>query len=316
MNRASIRLVFLAPVAAFCLAIPAGLGAAQSKPAGAKSDNIIFSVVVTDKAGNPIAGLTQEDFSILVDKQPTTIDYFSSSPAPERVVLLVDTSTSMRGFDLWRPAVSEMKRLVVFSNPGSRFLLITFNEAPAITADWTSDWETISTAMTNADQGRRKRVTALYDALILAVNKAAQERNDKRFVLLIAGGIDTSSKAHLNDVRRLLQESCIPVYCIALPDIASDITTTLEAEHSVMEGVGSASGGVTFFPDRNEVPKIMDLITRWTTQSYEIGFNRASLPKDGKFHKLTWSVKPASGAGGSKRGDYYYVAPKGFYSGN
>jgi hypothetical protein len=58
--------------------------------------SITFEVVVTDKAGNPIRGLTQQDFSLFDNKQPATIRSFEAHEIetphndPQALFLLID----------------------------------------------------------------------------------------------------------------------------------------------------------------------------------------------------------------------------------
>jgi VWFA-related protein len=65
-------------------------------PPSSTSGPITFDVVVTDKAGNPIRGLTQADFSLFDNKQPATIRSFRAheieSPQndPQALFLLID----------------------------------------------------------------------------------------------------------------------------------------------------------------------------------------------------------------------------------
>jgi VWFA-related protein len=65
-------------------------------PPSPTSGPITFDVVVTDKAGNPIRGLTQADFSLLDNKQPATIRSFQAHEIetphndPQALFLLID----------------------------------------------------------------------------------------------------------------------------------------------------------------------------------------------------------------------------------
>jgi len=82
----------------------AGAAAAQNPvhapalgpPPAAQSGPMELDVVVTDKAGHPVPGLQQSDFTLLDDKQPATIKSFhafdSTDPStnPTQVILLVD----------------------------------------------------------------------------------------------------------------------------------------------------------------------------------------------------------------------------------
>lgn len=60
----------------------------------ARPATLTFNVEVTDKAGHPITGLQQSDFSLLDDKSPSPIQFFAAHTAggqsPETVVMLID----------------------------------------------------------------------------------------------------------------------------------------------------------------------------------------------------------------------------------
>jgi VWFA-related protein len=77
-------------------------------PSPAADHRIWLDVVVTDKSGNPISGLQQQDFTILDSKQPDSILSFSAtdenskSAEPLQVIFLVDavnTGVQSVGFE-------------------------------------------------------------------------------------------------------------------------------------------------------------------------------------------------------------------------
>jgi VWFA-related protein len=68
-----------------------------SSPAFAQAQSITLNVVVTEKSGHPIAGLKQQEFTLLDNQQPQSIVSFAevhsgtqSAEAPVKVILLVD----------------------------------------------------------------------------------------------------------------------------------------------------------------------------------------------------------------------------------
>ncbi len=89
----------LAPL--FCTASlfaqqPLDLPPLATAPPAPVSDSIRLNVVVTDKSGAPVRGLTQQDFTLLDDKQPTAVHSFVahelSTPRndPQTMILLID----------------------------------------------------------------------------------------------------------------------------------------------------------------------------------------------------------------------------------
>jgi VWFA-related protein len=82
--------LFLASVCA--LARQNAVPAAQTP--GMSDDRITLDVVVRDKAGKPVSGMQQQDFTILDNKQPQKIlsfDAATSGSSPVEIVLVVDS---------------------------------------------------------------------------------------------------------------------------------------------------------------------------------------------------------------------------------
>ena len=296
------------------LAISIGSGAQQGNPTGSESDQLIFNVLVYDKQAAPVMGLSERDFSVSIDKQHAKIDFFSGQDTPESICLLVDTSTSMRHRDAWETAVSKLSRFVMLSNRGSQFLIITFSETPRLVADWTSDKNILASAIAGVRHGELKGTTALSDACVLAINKAAQAQNQKKFILLIADGEDDSSKTPRNQFRRLLEDSRIPVSCIAITDPI--YAPYAGQDRAFLEDFATPTGGVLFFPGNpKETADLVELSALLMRHGYQIGLNRASLPKDGKHHKFAVKVSSVNGNTGETE-RYSVRVPDGFRAPN
>jgi len=96
MRWGRIGLIFLCCGASALGQKPLDVPPVATAPTAPASGPITLDVVVTDKGGNPIHGLTQADFTLLDDKQPATIRSFvaheiSSEPKDsEAMILLMD----------------------------------------------------------------------------------------------------------------------------------------------------------------------------------------------------------------------------------
>src|SRR5713226_7819077 len=83
--RASILRRLAAWLCALLLAAPASAQAPAQAPPAKQEPPVLrvtthlvqVSVIVQDKKGEPVAGLTKDDFSVLDQKQPQTISTFS-----------------------------------------------------------------------------------------------------------------------------------------------------------------------------------------------------------------------------------------------
>src|SRR5271156_3495604 len=91
----SFWLVFVALLLSSLSGLSQQGGAGQS-PNGSEQ-NLTLDVVVTDKAGTPVRGLQQQDFTLLDNKQPRglssfrAVDVAAGTPAPYiEIVLVID----------------------------------------------------------------------------------------------------------------------------------------------------------------------------------------------------------------------------------
>lgn len=92
-----IPVVILASCAANTFAQrPLDMPPVSTPPSAAPAGSITLSVVVTDKSGHPVRGLTQEEFSLLDNKQPAVIRSFAAHDLtaaqndPQTLILLID----------------------------------------------------------------------------------------------------------------------------------------------------------------------------------------------------------------------------------
>jgi VWFA-related protein len=144
----STRCLRLIPV--FCLSVFSGL-AQQSEPANRQ---ITLDVVVTDKAGKPVPGLQQQDFTLLDNKQPQKILAFqavqggaATTDPPVAVVVLVDeVNTEFSRVSFARQEIDKfLKRdggelprpvsLVVFSDKGLAMSNLSTRDGNALAAE-------------------------------------------------------------------------------------------------------------------------------------------------------------------------------------
>ena len=176
-------------------------------------------VVVKDPKGRPVPGLTISDFRVYEDDADQNIDRLMMMSEPFDVVLLVDTSASMRGelVDLHNAVLGFIERL----QPPDRLMLASFDDRVFVQAELTSERARQRQALSQAWIGRGQG-TRLYDAIDLVVARRVPAMGDRRAIVLFTDGVDTRSRiADADSSRDLIAGSNVPVYVIQY-DTASD----------------------------------------------------------------------------------------------
>jgi VWFA-related protein len=107
----------------FALLLSALSGLAQQAPAGqapnGSDQNLTLDVVVTDKAGTPVRGLQQRDFTLLDNKQPQgltsfrAVDVAAGTPAPyiEIVVVIDAINADLMKADMEREGIKKFLQM-------------------------------------------------------------------------------------------------------------------------------------------------------------------------------------------------------------
>src|SRR5579862_4552924 len=186
----SMRRLALA-VALFCIVI-APLIAAQLKV-----DVALVNVVatITDQSGRYVSDLSQDDLDVYEDGQLQKISHFSqANDLPVSIGVLLDTSGSMER--KIGTATTAVERFIRSIQKDDDIFLMTFANRPDLRQDFTDDRERLARALRRVTVGGG---TALYDALDQGLRKIKQGKHDKRAILLITDGEDTSSYASLEE---------------------------------------------------------------------------------------------------------------------
>jgi VWFA-related protein len=214
----------LACTTAVLIATGGGSISAQQAP---KQDPFVFrtgvelinvTATVTDRSGRFVRGLTQEDFRVFDDGRPQAITHFSAERVPVSIGIVVDTSGSMDGEKIEAARDALDRFLTQLLDPADEVFLYRFDNHPSLVEGWTRDKERISAAVRRIEPHGG---TALYDAVADAVQMAQHGRNQKKAVLVISDGNDTSSETDIVALRQLIRQTEVLVYAIGIDAGAS-----------------------------------------------------------------------------------------------
>jgi Ca-activated chloride channel family protein len=173
-----------------------------------------ITAVVRDSRNRIVRDLTRDDFHVLENSLPRPIvDFRATDNAPVSVALLFDTSGSMRGPNLGI-GKTVVDRLLRALNPASdEIALFTFDKRLRQETPFTQDLDGIRTALNNTDAWG---LTSLYDAIAETAKRLADRRSQRRAVIVITDGFDTSSTLTSPQVSGVASAIDVPVYIVSV----------------------------------------------------------------------------------------------------
>jgi Ca-activated chloride channel family protein len=171
------------------------------------------TAVVRDSDGRLVRGLTREDFQVLEDGVSTSIvDFRSTEQAPISIALLLDTSSSMRDANE-KQAGAVISALLQALSGSDEAALFTFDKTLRQETPFTRDDEVIQKALSKAVMWGQ---TALYDAIADTAKRLSEQPSQRRAVVVITDGQDTSSARTPADVSGAASSVDVPVYVVAV----------------------------------------------------------------------------------------------------
>lgn len=224
---------------------------------------------VLDRSGKLVTDLEQDDFVLYEDGKPQVISQFSREYIPLSIIFLLDTSGSMNGEKLGN-ARKSLVQFVKNLNRGDEAMLMEFRNKPRVVQPFTDRFSLIGRDLKQLE-GRGS--TALYDAILAALDQMHSGRNRRRAVLLISDGINTYGKARLEDSIAGLKRHGIELFSIGLetdfPDPAGDRLITRD----ILYQLARSAGGESFIiSDSRDLRRICAIISDQMHNQYSFGY--------------------------------------------
>src|SRR5215510_9825219 len=205
-----------------------------------KVDVALINVVatVTDETGHYVSDLTADDLTVLEDGKPQTIAHFSqSNDLPVSMGIVLDTSGSMER--KIGTATTAVERFIRSVHKDDDIFLLTFSNRPVLVQDFTDDREKLARALRRVTVGGG---TALYDALDVSLRKIKRGIQEKKAILLLTDGEDTTSENTFEEIQSEVRESELLVYALGISPRGGPLS-----ERSPYPG-GGGNGGPTTGP--------------------------------------------------------------------
>ncbi len=207
-------------------------------------------VVVTDRTGKPVKGLTKDDFRVREEGREQTLSSFDdASEFPITVGLAVDTSASMF---VKLPGVVKAAQSLVRTGLTRRdsALLVGFDEHPRLVMQPTRDRVAVAAAL---DTLRPDGGTGLWGAVDFSISQL-QAVSGRRALIVYSDGIEEEEDVSFSTCLRRARDSGIPVYLIFTNAAAAHEGRLLGRLYTGrLERLAAAAGGKLYFvePDQD-----------------------------------------------------------------
>jgi len=184
------------------------------------------SAVVLDNRGEPVKGLTKDDFVLKQDGKEEEIRYFSQdSDLPLTLVLMVDTSGSQRMFIQDETDASAKFFKAMLTRPTDRAALVQFDYNVLQLQQMTNQLVALENSlgflsMPHAGPGgaavpRGGGGTLLYDAIIASSQVELTKERGRRAMVILTDGEDHGSRYNLQQAIAAAQRADVVVYSAA-----------------------------------------------------------------------------------------------------
>ena len=289
------------PIAPILIAALLAVPAAARQKIRVSTESVPVYVTVTDSDKRLVPDLVQDDFEILDNGKPQTINVFENKPLPITVVVMLDTSGSMTtALDLVKEGAEQfLLRLL----PEDRAQVGEFSDKIKFhPGSFIDDRDRLVYLLKHElDFGYPTR---LYDALDESLERL-EPAEGRKVVLVFTDGEDTQSKTGIGKVMDRAREKDTMVYAIGLINDYFDGQQRHRSQPDrALKKLAEDTGGGYF-----ELKKTADLGPTFTRvaqelhSQYVLGFSPEA--RDSRVHKLDVRVKKS---GMNARARKSYVA--------
>lgn len=253
-------------------------------------DLVVLHATVRNRKGAAVSGLSKEDFQVYEDKVPQEIESFSHEDIPVTIGLVIDNSGSMRSKR--SDVIGAAMAFVRSSNPVDQTFVVNFNENVSMglpaNVPFTNNTAQLETALNrNVITG----MTALYDAIAVALERLQKGKWDKKVLIVVSDGGDNASKHNLVQVMSMVNQSNAVIYTLGIYDESDE-----DRNPHVLKQLSRASGGETFFPETlQDILPICEQIAHDIRSQYTITFVPTNKKQDGTYRVIYVKAREKSG---------------------
>jgi VWFA-related protein len=268
------------------------LATAQDVSKASSSDNSIkvevglvnLNVTVTDRTGQPYTALKADNFHVYDNGVEQAIHHFSRDDVPFTMGLVLDRSGSM--FMMMKEVYQAAFHTISSSKAEDEFFVETFSDEVKIQQDFSTDRLVLEQQLKRVEAGG---ATALYDAIVEAVDHIQGGHHDKKALLVVTDGADNASTHRFQEVLERARQESVALYIVGMfgkENLAAEGTSENHVKRSLAQ-LAEATGGKAYFP-RNikQCEQACITIAHELRQQYAVGYYPSFRVQDGSWHNV------------------------------
>ncbi|MGH9340547.1 MAG: VWA domain-containing protein [Acidobacteriota bacterium] len=258
----------------------------QPFPISVDVDLTLLYVSVEDDEGDFVGGLSRQDFQVFEDGRSCEIKIFREGDVPLTWGLVVDKSASM--MNKYQEVFGASLQFAQTRKPEDQFFVVSFNDRVYMSLSEQDPF------LRNMVDLRRALIevsmtgqTALYDALVTALEQLERGKHLKKALIAISDGGDNASRHSFDQVLEMARASEAIIYTVGIYNSANR-----DRNPDILKQLAGETGGFAAFPGRtSRLEEVAQEIAQNLRRQYVIGYVPLPAPDQMKYRKVRVEVE-------------------------
>jgi Ca-activated chloride channel homolog len=270
-------------VMAIVLQLPLPIQAQDGQPVFKAGVALVpITALVRDSRNRIVRNLGPDDFQVFEGGRPRPIvDFGANDKAPINVAFLLDTSGSMNVASNMARAKDFVEEFVGGIEPAAdEVALFTFGKSLRREVSFTNDGDAVYDAL---DRVEPWGLTSLYDAVAETAKQLGDRTSQRRAVVVITDGVDTSSALTPAEVSGLASAIDVPVYVVAavspLDHPGAAAAVVANTANGGLANVADWTGGeLLYVSESSQIPVVAKELLRMMRHQYLLAIESSQSP--------------------------------------